>query len=158
MVKKYDAAGVVFQDDGRAFHPYSYRQFWRIFGACCKERTVTSLIPRYSPQNCELDFAGMPLSLKDELTGEKTTRITIFVTTLSYSNYCYAEGVIKADIRNWISVNNHVIHYFEGMTPIVANDNCEVAVTRNPDWIDPSPTRIFRTGLTTIIQSCIWRK
>lgn len=141
---KYDAAGVVTRDDGTILHPYSYRQFCKIFSDWCEERNVTSRIPRYPAQNCELDFAGMSLYLKSELTGEKTTKVTIFVATMSYSNYCYAEGIIKADIQNWISVNNNAFKYFGGMTPIITNDNCKVAVIKNTDWIDPVTNKDFQ--------------
>ena len=64
----YDASGVVTQDDGTVLYPYSYRQFCKIFGDWCEESNVTSRIPRYPAQNCELDFAGMsPLEYRRSL-------------------------------------------------------------------------------------------
>jgi len=141
---KYDAAGSVTKEDGTVVYPYSYRQFCKIFGDWCEERNVTSRIPRYPAQNCELDFAGMSLHLKNKLTGEKAIKVTIFVATMSYSNYCYAEGITKADIQNWISVNNNAFQYFGGITPIVTNDNCKVAVIKNNDWIDPVINKDFQ--------------
>jgi hypothetical protein len=141
---KYDAAGPVIQDDGSVHYPYSYRQFCKIYADWCEQRNVTSRIPRYPAQNCELDFAGMALYLKNKLTGEKSTKVTIFVATMSYSNYCYAEGIVKANIQNWIAANNHAFQFFGGMTPIVTNDNCKVAVIKNTDWIDPVTNKDFQ--------------
>jgi len=116
--RKYNAGGCII-DDGTTKYPYSYRQFCKIFSNWCEERNVTSHIQRYPGQNCELDFAGMPLYLKNRLTGEETTKVTIFVATMSYSNYCYVEALVLCDIQHWISANNHAIKYFGGVTPII---------------------------------------
>ncbi len=142
--RKYDAAGAVTADDGTVRHPYRYRQFCKIFSDWCEVQNVTSRIPRYPAQNCELDYAGMGLYLKNQLTGEETTKVTIFVATMSYSNYCYAEGLTDCDIQHWIAVNNHALQYFGGVTPIVTNDNCKVAVIQNKDWIDPVLNKDFQ--------------
>ena len=142
--RKYDAAGAVTATDGTVKHPYSYRQFCKIFSDWCETRNVTSRIPRYPAQNCELDYAGMCLYLKNRLTGDDTTKVTIFVATMSYSNYCYAEGLTDCDIQHWIAVNNHALQYFGGVTPIVTNDNCKVAVIQNKDWIDPVLNKDFQ--------------
>ena len=142
--RKYDAAGVVFDEEGKPQYPYSYRQFCKIFGDWCEERNVTARIPRYPAQNCELDFAGMSLYLKNRITGESSTKVTIFVATMSYSNYCYAEGMTSTKIPQWIAVNNHALQYFGGVTPITTNDNCKVAVIKNTDWIDPVTNKDFQ--------------
>jgi len=142
--RKYDAVGCVITDNGSKKYPYSYRQYCKIFNDWCEERNVTSHIQRYPGQNCELDFAGMSLYLKNRLTGEETTKVTIFVATMSYSNYCYAEALVSCDIQHWISANNHAIRYFGGVTPIITNDNCKVAVISNRDWIDPVLNKDFK--------------
>lgn len=142
--RKYDAVGTVTGENGTAEHPYSYRQFCKIFSDWCETRNVTSRIPRYPAQNCELDFGGMVLYLKNRLTGEHSTKVTIFVATMSYSNYCYAQGIIRTNIQNWISVNNNALQYFGGVTPVITNDNCKVAVIKNTDWIDPVMNKDFQ--------------
>lgn len=135
--RKYDAIGPVIATSGQKQYPYSYRQYCKIFSDWCEERNVTSRIPRYPAQNCELDYAGMALYLKNRLTGEEITKVTIFVATMSYSDYCYAEALASCTIQHWIAVNNNALKYFRGVTPIITNDNCKVAVIANKDWIDP---------------------
>jgi transposase len=142
--RKYNAAGPVTAEDGSVRQPYSYRQYCKIFGDWCEARNVTSRIPRYPGQNCELDFAGMNLYLRDKITGEEATKVTIFVATMSYSNYCYAEGLTTCDIQHWIAANNNALKYFGGVTPIVTNDNCKVAVIQNKDWRDPVLNKDFQ--------------
>ena len=81
--RKYNAVGPVFTTSGQKQYPYSYRQYCKIFSDWCEERNVTSRIQRYPAQNCELDYAGMALYLKNRLTGEEITKVTIFVATMS---------------------------------------------------------------------------
>jgi len=67
---------------------------------------------------------------------------------MSYSNYCYAEGLTSTKIQHWISANNNTLQYFGGVTPVVTNDNCKVAVTKNTDWIDPVLNTDFQEWAT----------
>ena len=71
----------------------------------------------------ELDFAGKTLSLHSRGNPEETTKVTIFVAALSYSNYFYVEGMISCDIGNWIRVNNNALKYFGGVTQTVTPDS-----------------------------------
>lgn len=38
---------------------------------------------------------------------EETTKATIFIVVLTYSDYFYAKGMTECDIRNWVRVNNN---------------------------------------------------
>jgi transposase len=57
---------------------------------------------------------------------DETTKVTIFIVALTYSDYFYAEGMTECDIRNWIRVNNNALTYFGGVTPTITPDNCKV--------------------------------
>ena len=63
----------------------------------------------------KLDFAGKQLFLHDSRDSERITKVTVFIATLSYSDYFYAEAMVECDIRNWIRVNNNAIEYFGGI-------------------------------------------
>lgn len=142
--RKYNAVGIVITESGQKQYPYGYRQYCKHFNDWCEERNVTSRIERFPGQNCELDYAGMVLYLKNRLTGEQDTKVTIFVATMSYSNYCYAEALVSCNIQHWIATNNNALKYFGGVTPIITNDNCRVAVISNKDWIDPVLNKDFK--------------
>lgn len=137
--QKYNAAGVV---DNR--RPLSYRQYCRRYARWCDSKKITFHIQRYPGINLELDFAGKTLLLHDRRHPELTSEVTIFVATLSYSDYFYCEGMTQCDIRNWIRVNNNALEYFGGVTQIVTSDNCKVAVTRNKDWVNPMLNKDFQ--------------
>ena len=130
--KLYNAEGEV---DGK--RPLSYRQFCRRYANWLDNKNVTFHIQRYPGVNTELDFAGKNLWLHDVRDPEALSKVTIFVATLSFSDFFYIEGMTCCDIGNWIRVNNNALAYFSGVTQTVTPDNCKVAVTKNKDWIDP---------------------
>ena len=137
--KKYNAFGIV---DGK--RPLSYRQYCRRYQNWLGSRNVTFHIQRYPGINLELDYAGKPLWLSDRNNPERRTKVTIFVTALSYSDYFYVEGMTCCDITNWLRVNNNALTYFGGVTQTITPDNCKVAVTENKDWIAPAINKDFQ--------------
>lgn len=97
-------------------------------------KQLTFHIQRYPGVNLELDFAVKTLCIHDQHNPEETTKVTIFVAVLTYSDYFYAEGMTECDIKNWIRVNNNALAFFGGVTPIITPDNVNVV-----------PFTIFRT-------------
>lgn len=135
----YDSLGIV---DGK--RPYSYRQFCqKIADWVQKEETVSHII-RNPGENIELDYAGMNLYIKDSNAPDGETKVTIFIATLSYSAYFYAEALAECDEKNWIRACNNALYYFGGVTPIITPDNCKVAVKHNRDWINPVINETFQ--------------
>ena len=124
--KLYYAEGEV---DGK--RPLSYRQFCRRYSNWLDSRNVTFHIQRYPGVNLELDYAGKTLVIHNRRNLDETMRVTIFVATLSYSDYFYIEGMTCCDISNWIRVNNNALSFFGGITQTITPDNCKVAVTKN---------------------------
>lgn len=137
--QKYNSAGVV---DG--LKPLSYRQYCRRYSEWMDSKQISFHIPRYPGVNIELDYAGKQLVLHDRRNPSLTTKVTIFIAALTYSDFFYAEGMTKCDIRNWIRVNNNALEYFGGVTPTITSDNCKVAVIENRDWIDPFLNKDFQ--------------
>ena len=137
--QKYNAIGVV---DGKK--PMSYRQYCRRYSEWADSKQLTFHIQRYPGVNLELDYAGKQLYLHNHQNPDETTKVTIFIAALTYSDYFYAEGMTECDIRNWIRVNNNALSYFGGVTPTITPDNCKVAVARNKDWISPVLNKDFQ--------------
>jgi transposase len=137
--KLYNAEGEV---DGK--RPLSYRQFCRRYSNWLDNKNVTFHIQRYPGVNLELDYAGKTLAIHDLRNPGQTTKVTIFVATLSFSDYFYIEGMTDCGISSWIRVNNNALAYFGGITQTVTPDNCKVAVTKNKDWINPALNEDFQ--------------
>lgn len=70
--------------------PMSYRTFCRRFAGWKCSKEITFHIKRSPGENIELDFAGKQLYLHDPDDEEKVVKVTIFVASLSYSDYFYA--------------------------------------------------------------------
>ena len=137
--QKYNVIGVV---DGKK--PMSYRQYCRRYSEWADSKQLTFHIQRYPGVNLELAYAGKQLYLHNRRNPEGTTKVTIFIAALTYSDYFYAEGMTECDIMNWIRVNNNALAYFGGVTPTITPDNCKVAVARNKDWISPVLNKDFQ--------------
>ncbi len=137
--KLYNADGEI---DGK--RPLSYRQYCRRYANWVNNQNVVFHIQRYPGVNTELDFAGKNLFLRDSQNPDLQTKVTIFVATLSFSDYFYIEGMTTCDIANWIRVCNNALRYFGGVTQTVTPDNAKVAVTENKDWIDPALNKDFQ--------------
>lgn len=137
--QKYNAVGIV--DDRK---PMSYRQYCRRYSEWTDSRKLTFHIQRYPGVNLELDFAGKTLCIHNRHDPDETTKVTIFVAALTYSDYFYAEGMTECDIRNWIRVNNNALAFFGGVTPTITPDNCKVAVAHNKDWVSPVVNKDFQ--------------
>ena len=137
--RKYDAIGIV---DGK--RPLSYRQYCRRYSEWAESQKITFHIQRYPGINMELDYAGKTLCIHNRSNPSSTTKVTIFIAALSYSDYFYAEGLTVCDIRNWIRVNNNALDFFGGITQTITPDNCKVAVTTNQDWIDPALNKDYQ--------------
>ena len=137
--RKYNSIGVV---DGRG--PYSYRQYCQKYSQWLDEKKISYHIVRHPGVNLELDFAGKVLYLRNSRIPGAREKVTIFVATLSYSKYFYAEGMTCCDSRNWIRVNNNALRFFGGVTQICTPDNAKVAVLKNMDWIDPILNKDFQ--------------
>ena len=121
--------------DGR--QAYSYRQYCKKYQDYLATKGISGKVIRYPGQNIEVDYAGLQLRLKNPITGKSDTKVTVFVASLSYSKYYYAEGMLRCTIDEWLDVNTRMIHFFGGVTPIITPDNAKVAVTSNNDYADP---------------------
>ena len=96
--QKYNAIGVV---DGKK--PMSYRQYCRRYSEWADSKQLTFHIQRYPGVNLELDYAGKQLYLHNRRNPDETTKVTIFIAALTYSDYFYAEGMTECDIQFRIS-------------------------------------------------------
>ena len=134
----YNKEGVI---DGK--RPYGYRQYCQKMADWASKQEVVGHIIRRPGENIELDYAGMKLYLKGAYPSEDDTPVTIFIASLTYSDYFYAEGFITGDEKTWIRLCNNALWYFGGITPVITPDNCKVAVVENKDWIDPTVNSTF---------------
>ena len=77
-----------------------------------------------------VDWAGTTLSFYDSATDEPYT-CYLFVATLPFSMYCYAEACLTMKQEDWINAHVHMYEYFGGVTRILVSDNLKTGVISN---------------------------
>ena len=108
----------------------------------------------------QVDWTGDHGHIIDSDTGELID-IHVFVMTLPYSGYFYAEGFLSEDMSCWIDGHIHAYSFFGGVPQFTIPDNCATAVDRrhfdergilNTKYVEflnhygtvPKPTRVKR--------------
>ena len=90
-----------------------------------------------------VDWAGTTLSLYDSTTDEPYT-CYLFVATLPFSMYCYAETCLTMKQEDWINAHVHMYEYFGGVTRILVSDNLKTGVISNKKNDDPVMNRCYQ--------------
>ena len=92
---------------------------------------------------CMVDWAGTTLSFYDTVTDEPYT-CYLFVATLPFSMYCYAETCLTMKQEDWINAHVHMYEYFGGVTRILVSDNLKTGVISNKKNDDPVMNRCYQ--------------
>jgi len=88
----------------------------------------------------EVDWAGQTAGIVDTDTGELIPAY-IFVATLPYSGYSYAEAFLSQNQEAWISAHVNAYNFFGGSTRILRPDNLKTGI----DKVTKSETIINKT-------------
>lgn len=62
--------------------------------------------------------------------------VVVFVCTLPYSGYFYAEGFLDMTMKNWIAGHKNAFEFFNGVPCVLTPDNCSTAVDIRKHWWD----------------------
>lgn len=114
----------------RGKEPFQYSAFcerhrkWKI------ANNHTMHIERKPAEQIQVDWAGDTMNVIDPDSGE-VLKVYIFVASLPYSNYLYAEGFYSMKEPDWITAHVHAFSYFGGVTPILVPDNCKTGVIKH---------------------------
>ncbi|MFC4736276.1 IS21 family transposase [Bacillus daqingensis] len=109
--------------------PYAYRTFAEKYGQYAKKYKTTMPIRRKPAEIMEVDWAGTTLAITDRVTGEQLP-VYVFIATLPYSQYSYAEGFLDMTSPNWLKAHVHACAFFQGVTETVVPDNLKTGVTK----------------------------
>ncbi|WP_312458334.1 IS21 family transposase [Proteiniclasticum sp.] len=122
--------------------PLMYSQFCHHIQKEEQKHRASMHISRKPGEQIEVDWAGDPAHIIDPDTGE-ITDVSIFVATMSYSQYAYAEGFLNEKQQAWITAHIHMYNYFGGVAKILVPDNLRTAVDHNKDWYTPKLNRSY---------------
>ena len=110
--------------------PYQYSTFCRHYHAWAKANRVTMHIERRPAEQMVVDWAGTTMETVDRDTGE-INKVYIFVATLAYSSYSYAEGFYSMNQESWLTAHINAFEHFGGTTPLLIPDNLKTGVIKN---------------------------
>lgn len=110
--------------------PYQYSAFCRHYRMWAKINHVVMHIERKPAEQMMVDWAGATMEIVDKDTGE-INKVYIFVATLPYSSYLYAEGFYSMNQEAWINAHINAFEYFCGVAPILIPDNLRTGIVKN---------------------------
>ncbi len=110
--------------------PYMYTQFCEKYRKWARITKATMRISHKPGDAMQVDWAGDPLWITDQVTGERFPGY-IFVAVLPCSWYTYAEVCSDMKSENWLLCHVHAFSYFGGVPRLLIPDNCKTAMTTN---------------------------
>jgi transposase len=117
-------------------HPegYSYSQFRRHYRSHQKlapePRMRRTVLPA---QLCEVDYAGMAMTV---MTAGGERQVSLFVGTLPFSTYLYAEATWTQTAEDWLASHVRMFAAWGGSVPKLVPDNLKTGVT-HASFYDP---------------------
>jgi len=95
---------------------------------------ATVRVEREPGEEAQVDF-GFAGRMVDPHTGE-LRRTWVFVMTLSWSRYQYAEFVFDQTIATWLRLHRNALEHFEGVPRRLVIDNLKAGITQASWWDD----------------------
>ena len=147
LIKELDRPGVTRKDlweeycqDVQAAGgiPYQYSFFCEMFQSVIVKNKASMHIGHTPAERIEVDWAGTKVPITDIETGEVYYGY-MFVATLPYSQYSYAEVLPDMKLENWIQAHVNMYEFFGGVTSLLVCDNLKTGIISHPqmgDWIE----------------------
>ena len=123
--------------------PYLYTQFCHYIILDEQKRNATMRLHHKPGEKIEVDWAGDHMHIINSRTGE-IKDAHIFVATLPYSQYSFAEAFPNEKEESWLAAHVHMYNYFGGVTTLLVPDNCKTAMNRNRGQNDQEVNRAYR--------------
>ena len=110
--------------------PYQLTQFKKHYREYLTTTKATMHISRKPGEVMEVDWAGQTAHLVDNDTGELID-VYVFVATLPYSGYSYAEAFLSRNQEDWTAAHVNAYNYFGGVARILVPDNLKTGVIKH---------------------------
>ena len=123
--------------------PYGYSQYCKLYQDYVAKNKLTMHIQHKPGDKLMVDWAGTTLLLFDKVTGE-SSKVYLFVATLPFSMYCYAQACRTMKEEDWINAHIAMYEFFGGTTRILTPDNLKVGILSNRKYEDPVINRAYQ--------------
>ena len=123
--------------------PYGYSQYCKLYQDYVAQNKLTMHIQHKPGDKLMVDWAGTSLLLYDKVTGN-SSKVYLFVATLPFSMYCYAQACRTMKEEDWINAHVAMYEFFGGVTRILTPDNLKVGILSNRKYEDPVINRSYQ--------------
>lgn len=121
----------------REVHPdgLGYTQFCTRYHQWLGRQDVVMRLSYPAGERMFVDFCGDTVPVVDRETGE-IQQAQVFVATLGFSGFLYAEACWRQDLESWLAAHEHAFEYVGGVTQLLVPD-CLKAGVKKACWYDP---------------------
>lgn len=123
--------------------PYGYSQYCKLYQDYVAQNKLTMHIQHKPGDKLIVDWAGTALTLYDKITGN-SSKVYLFVATLPFSMYCYAQACQSMKEEDWINAHISMYEFFGGATRILTPDNLKVGILSNKKYEDSVVNRSYQ--------------
>lgn len=120
-----------------------YSQFCKLYRDYADRHHLTMHIRHKPGDKMMVDWAGKCLQLHNPETGA-VSKAYIFVGTLQFSMYCFAEAFPDMKEESWINANIHMVQFFGGATRLLMPDNLKTGMVSNRKHEDPVGNQSYK--------------
>ena len=110
--------------------PYQSTQFNKYYADYLAKVNATMHLNHKPGEVMQVDWAGDTAAVIDTDTGEIIPAY-VFVATLPYSGYSYAEAFFSMNQESWTTAHMNAYKYFGGVTRIIQCDNLKTGVQKH---------------------------
>jgi len=120
-----------------------YSQFCKLYQDYVDQNHLTMHIRHKPGDKLMVDWAGISLPLYNKVTGQ-SYKAYLFVATLPFSMYCYAEACRTMKEEEWINAHINLYAFLGGTTRMLISDNLKVGVLQHRKHEDPVINRSYQ--------------
>lgn len=120
-----------------------YSQFCKLYRDYADRHHLTMHIRHKPGDKMMVDWAGKCLQLHNPETGT-VSKAYIFVGTLPFSMYCFAEAFPDMKEESWINANIHMVQFFGGAARLLIPDNLKTGIVSNRKHEDPVVNQSYK--------------
>lgn len=113
----------------------SYSQFCKQYSSYVDQHRLTMHIRHKPGDRLMVDWAGTAMPLYNPVTGV-ASKAYLFVATLPFSMYCYAEACRDMKEESWLNAHVHAFEAFGGTTRLLVPDNLKAGIISHRKYED----------------------
>ena len=122
---------------------FMYSQFCKRYRDFVDHHHLTMHIHHKPAERLMVDWAGTTLKLYNPETGA-VTKAYLFVATLPFSMYCYAEACRDMKEHSWIQAHIHLMEFLGGSAKLLVSDNLRTGIISHRKHEDPIANRSYQ--------------